>query len=101
MIKKGCLSCVGLFRFDDDDPEAELERIQEEETKDSDLIQGFFTDHDHKEADIIKKLCVEVQRLMQDLYHLHQKVQDVAVKHDYTIKGMYKHINSVIDKLCQ
>ncbi|MCI9041847.1 hypothetical protein [Dubosiella newyorkensis] len=42
MIKKGCLSCVGLFRFDDDDPEAELERIQEEETKDSDLIQGFF-----------------------------------------------------------
>lgn len=42
MIKKGCLSCVGLFRFDDDDPEAELERIQEEETKDSDLVQGFF-----------------------------------------------------------
>ncbi|WP_348664799.1 hypothetical protein [Dubosiella newyorkensis] len=42
MIKKGCLSCVGLFRFDDDDPQTELERIQEEETKDSDLIQEFF-----------------------------------------------------------
>lgn len=63
--------------------------------------RGYFTDHDHKEADVIKKLCVEDQRLMQDLYHSHQRAQDVADKHDYTIKRMYKHINSVIDKLCQ
>lgn len=34
-----------------DDPDTELERIQEEETKDSELIQGLFAEHDHEEVD--------------------------------------------------
>lgn len=34
-----------------DDPDAELERIKEEESKDSELIQDLFADHDHEGAD--------------------------------------------------
>lgn len=52
-----------------------------------------------QQADVVKKLCVEDQRLMQDLYHSHQRAQDVADKHGYSIKGMYKHIKMVIEKV--
>lgn len=50
------------------------------------------------QADVIKKLSVEDQKLMQDLYHSYQSVQDVAEKYGYSIKGLYKHINAVIEK---
>lgn len=52
-----------------------------------------------RQADVVKKLCVEDQRLMQDLYHSHQRAQDVADKHGYSIKGVYKHINAAIEKI--
>ena len=34
-----------------DDPDAELERIKEEESKDSELIQGLFAEHDHEDVE--------------------------------------------------
>lgn len=51
-----------------------------------------------QQADLVKRLSVEDQRLLQDLYHSCQSAQDVADKHGYSIKGMYKHINGVIEK---
>ncbi len=45
-----------------------------------------------RQSDLIKKLSIEDQQLMQDLDHSRQRAQDVADKHGYSIKGMYKHI---------
>ncbi len=52
-----------------------------------------------RQADVVKKLCVEDQRLMQDLYHSCRSAEDVAGEHGYSKRGMYKHINAVIDKI--
>ena len=52
-----------------------------------------------RQADLIKKLSIEDQQLMQDLYHSRQRAQDVADKHGYSIKGMYKHIKMVVKKV--
>lgn len=52
-----------------------------------------------QQADAVKKLSVEDQKLMQDLYHSCQSAQQVAEKYGYSIKGMYKHINVAVDKV--
>lgn len=52
-----------------------------------------------QQADVVKKLSVEDQRLMQDLYHSCRSAEDVACDHGYSKRGMYKHINAAIEKL--
>lgn len=52
-----------------------------------------------QQADLVKRLSVEDQKLMQELYHSHQKVHEVADKHGYSINGMYKHIHSAVEKV--
>lgn len=52
-----------------------------------------------QQADVIKKLSVEDQRLLQDLYHSCRSAEDVAGDHGYSKRGMYKHINVVIEKV--
>lgn len=52
-----------------------------------------------QQADVVKKLSVEDQRLLQDLYHSCRSAEDVAGDHGYSKRGMYKHINVVIEKV--
>lgn len=52
-----------------------------------------------QQADVVKKLSVEDQRLLQDLYHSCRSAEDVAGDHGYSKRGMYKHINAVIEKV--
>lgn len=52
-----------------------------------------------QQADVVKKLSVEDQKLMQDLYHSCRAAEDVAKDHGYSKRGMYKHINVAIEKI--
>lgn len=52
-----------------------------------------------QQADVVKKLSVEDQKLMQDLYHSCRATEDVAKDHGYSKRGMYKHINVAIEKI--
>ena len=51
-----------------------------------------------QQADVVKKLSVEDQRLMQELYHSKRSAQQVAEQNGYSIKGLYKHISVAIGK---
>lgn len=52
-----------------------------------------------QQADMVKRLSVEDQRLMQEVYHSERSVEDVARDHGYSKRGMYKHINAEIEKI--
>lgn len=51
-----------------------------------------------KQAEVINRLCLEDQKLMQELYHSNKTSQMVADEYGYSKRGMYKHINAVIKK---
>lgn len=51
-----------------------------------------------KQADVINKLSLEDQRLLQDLYHSNKTSQMVADQYGYSKRGMYKHIRGMIEK---
>lgn len=52
-----------------------------------------------QQADAVKRLSVPDQQLMQDLYHTCRPADDVARAYGYSKGGMYKHINSALEKV--
>lgn len=52
-----------------------------------------------KQAEIVNRLSLEDQKLMQDLYHSNKTAQMVADDNGYSVPGMYKHIRKAISKV--
>lgn len=52
-----------------------------------------------QQADLVKRLSVEDQKLMQELYHTCRPACDVADNFGYSKQGMYKHIHAAIEKI--
>lgn len=52
-----------------------------------------------KQAEKVDRMEVRDRKMMDDLFHLHRNAEVVADEYGFTKQGMYKHINSELDKI--